>query len=400
MMQGSSPNKKIIPRLVQNIDEDSVKPGKREQRYNDTDITVSGSALAETKPIDFLIVGFGLAGGILAWELLQRGLRVVVVDDGETNASQVAAGLINPITGQRFAKTSDIDTLLPVARVYYADLESFFKRRFYFEKPMRRLLGTDKEVDQCRKRLDDDDYRGYLGSIVAPSDSGGLFGYLEQRQTGYLWTRPLLACLEDYFRFRSSYRQIRFDYADLRLNPVLQWRDYRPRAIIFCEGFRVRDNPWFSWLPMRPAKGEILTLEHNLPIPDELVNGGGHWLVPVDSERIRLGATFDRKNIDLRITEEAKIDLITAGERFFPGLKTAQMIVHEAGIRPCTEDRRPFIGKHPRLPQLHIFNGFGAKGSVMIPWYGRRFADFLLNGGTLPTSCNIQRYESPLFPGS
>jgi len=141
-----------------------------------------------------------------------------------------------------------------------------------------------------------------------------------------------------------------------------------------------------------------LTLEHALPIPDRLFNDG-HWLLPVGSGRVRLGATFDRENVDSPITEQAKAELLAAGERIFPGLKQARLIAHEAGVRPCTEDRQPFIGKHPKLSQLHIFNGFGAKGSVMIPWYARRFADSLLTGEALPKSCDIARYERTHFPG-
>ena len=358
--------------------------------------------MAETKDIDFLIVGFGLAGGLLAWELLQRGSQVAVVDPGETNASQVAAGLINPVTGKRFAKAGEIDHLLPAARAYYAALSAVFMRPFYIEKPMLRLLRSEKEVIQCRKRLDDDDYRDYLGGIALPSATDGFaaacFGSLEQKQTGHLLTRPLLACLTAYLCARSAYRQAHFDYRDLSVNQVLQWRDYRPRRIIFCEGFRVRDNPWFSWLPMQPAKGEILTLEHALPIPEQLFNDG-HWLLPIGSARVRLGATFDRENIDMEITDHAKAELVTAGERFFPGLKDAKLIAHEAGIRPCTQDRQPIIGKHPTLSQLYVFNGFGAKGSVMIPWYCRRFADYLLTGEMLPASCQIERYERTHFPG-
>ncbi|MEC4748148.1 FAD-binding oxidoreductase [Methylomicrobium sp. Wu6] len=354
--------------------------------------------MAETKPVDFLIVGFGLAGGLLAWELIRRGCRVIVADDGKISASQVAAGLINPVTGQRFVKTAEIDHLLPAARAYYADLAKVFTRPFYIEKPMQRQLRSEKEVMQCRKRLEADDYRGYLGGIVAPSDRDDLVGYLEQKQTGYLLTQPLLVCLADYFRASSAYRQAQFDYRDLQFDPVLQWQEFCPRRIIFCEGFRASDNPWFAWLPMRPAKGEILTLEHALPIPDRLFNDG-RWLLPVGSGRVRLGATFDRDRIDSRTTEQAKTELIAAGERLFPGLKDARLIAHAAGVRPCTEDRQPLIGKHPQLAQLNIFNGFGAKGSLMIPWYCRRFADYLLKGDTLPLSCDIKRYERTHFPG-
>ncbi|WP_374088545.1 NAD(P)/FAD-dependent oxidoreductase [Methylomicrobium lacus] len=354
--------------------------------------------MAETKPIDFLIVGFGLAGALLASELLRRGSCVVVIDPGEMNASQVAAGLINPVTGLRFVKTAEIEQLLPAAKACYAAWAEAFKRPFYVEKPMWRLLRREQDVAQCRKRLDDDAYRDYLGGIAQPWKRDAVLGCLEQKQTGYLLTRPLLSCLLEYLRAHSSYRQAHFDYRDLRFDPVLQWQEFRPRRIIFCEGFRARENPWFSWLPLRPAKGEILTLEHALPIPDRLFNDG-HWLLSLGGNRVRLGATFDRENIDGQITGQAKAELLQAGERIFPGLKEAKLIAQEAGVRPCTEDRQPFIGAHPKLPQLHIFNGFGAKGSVMIPGYGRRFADYLGNGEALPSSCDIKRHERTHFPG-
>jgi len=369
-----------------------------ERRYNVSDSKVSGKDLAETKTIDFLIVGFGLAGALLASELIRRGCRVVVIDPGESNASQVAAGLINPVTGLRFVKTAEIEQLLPAAKACYAAWAEVFNRPFYVEKPMWRLLRREQEVAQCRKRLGDPAYRDYLGGIAQPLERDDVLGCLEQKQTGYLLTRPLLSCLLDYLRAHSAYRQAYFDYRDLHFDPVLQWQEFRPRRIIFCEGFRARENPWFSWLPMRPAKGEILTLEHALPIPDRLFNDG-HWLLPVGSGRVRLGATFDRENVDSPITEPAKAELLAAGERLFPGLKHAKLIAHEAGVRPCTEDRQPFIGKHPKLSQLHIFNGFGAKGSVMIPWHARRFADSLLTGEALPKSCDMARYERTHFPG-
>ena len=55
--------------------------------------------------IDYLIIGQGLAGSLLAWELINRNCKVVIIDNGQENASQVAAGLINPIAGQRFVKS-------------------------------------------------------------------------------------------------------------------------------------------------------------------------------------------------------------------------------------------------------------------------------------------------------
>ena len=53
--------------------------------------------------IDFLIVGHGLAGATLAHLLLERGQRIMVLDKKLPHcASQVAAGLVNPLIGPKF----------------------------------------------------------------------------------------------------------------------------------------------------------------------------------------------------------------------------------------------------------------------------------------------------------
>ncbi|EIC29119.1 MULTISPECIES: NAD(P)/FAD-dependent oxidoreductase [Methylomicrobium] len=351
------------------------------------------------KRIDFLIVGFGLAGGLLAWELMRRGGSVLVVDRGDLNASQVAAGLINPLTGRRFVKTEEVDRLLPAAKDFYQVIAEAFGRSFFIEKPMRRVFCSSVEAVHCRKRLQDDAYRPYLGNIYSSTASGeGYPGYLEQKQTGYLLIRPLLARLQEFLQSRQAYLQAALDYREIRLDAEPGWRDFSIRKVIFCEGFHMRDNPWFSWLPLQPAKGEILTLEHHLAIPDRMLNDG-HWLIPIGDRRVRIGATFDHGNVDTHVTSAARMELAEAGERLFAGLRNAGPIAHEAGVRPCTMDRRPFVGSHPRYSYLSIFNGFGTKGSLSIPWHCRRFADYLLTGEALPERCDIRRYEKTHFFG-
>ena len=79
-----------------------------------------------------------------------------------------------------------------------------------------------------------------------------------------------------------------------------------------------------------------------------------------------------------------------------PSLAT-KVLNHQANVRPCTLDKQPFIGEHPNYPDLVIFNGFGAKGSLQIPWYCHQFTDSLLNNHPAPSS--IQRYYATHFTG-
>lgn len=350
---------------------------------------------------DFLIIGQGLAGSLLAWELIQRDCKVVIVDNDRENASQVAAGLINPITGMRFVKSADVDLLLPAALHRYSQLADFFQQAFYIEKPLLRIFQNDNELKNADKRLNNPAYQAYLGDIQPSKTIDNLatpFGFLEQKQTGYLLTRSLLSCLKAFFIANDSYLKADFDYRDLHLQPSLRWQNICPKQIIFCEGYRASQNPWFSWLPFQPVKGEILTLEHQTRLPDKILNYG-NWLIPLTAHRIRIGASFDRENLNSQITVHGKNDLLNALNRISPDLSNTTLIDHQANIRPCTQDRHPFIGLHPQHNNLAIFNGFGAKGSLQIPWHGRHFADVLLDDAPLAHFCNIQRHYETYFTG-
>jgi glycine/D-amino acid oxidase-like deaminating enzyme len=350
--------------------------------------------------VDFLIVGQGLAGSLLAWELMQRGRTIIIIDNGKENASQVAAGLINPITGMRLVKTTDADTLLPAAKHCYAQLADFFGQNFYLQKPMLRIFKSANEGLHALKRSHTEYYQPYLGDIhLAKASLDNIrtpYGFIEQKQTGYLLTRPLLNCLKDFFIAQNCYQSTDFSYQDLLLTPHVCWKNIHPKTIVFCEGHLAMQNPWFSWLPFQPAKGEILTLEHQTRLPDKILNHG-HWLIPLNSQHIRVGASFDRDNLNLQPTSSGKDSLLQELKMVSDNLSTTRLINHQAHIRPCTLDKQPFIGHHPHHKQLAIFNGFGAKGSLQIPWSSRMFADALLDG--TPPPYPITRYYKTHFPG-
>lgn len=347
--------------------------------------------------VDFLIVGQGLAGSLLAYELIQRGCRVLVADNGQTNASQIAAGLVNPVTGMRLVKTPQIDQLLPAAVALYRQLAREFGRAFYFEKKLLRIFKNPSEKANFAKRLTDPAYAPYLEETQTPCAYDGLvhtpYGYAMQKQAGYLSTRPLLDSLKQFLIERKAYIQAPLVYQDIEFSPHLKWRGVQCRHIIFCEGHWATENPWFSWLPFQPAGGEILTMDFHDPLPNYIVNKG-HWLIPITRHQARFGATYDPSLQSGRNGRTLLLNSLTA----MLAIQPAGITACENGIRPCTLDKQPFIGRHPEKDVLVIFNGFGSKGSLMIPWYCQRLADHLLHQQPLPEQCDINRYASN-FPG-
>lgn len=347
--------------------------------------------------VDFLIVGQGLAGSLLGWELLQRGASIVLLDSGASNASKVAAGLINPITGMRLVKTPGVDALLPEAVACYRQLEQHFGRTFYVEKPLLRILANDRERNYAQQRCDDAAYRDYIEALL-PEEERAPFGSLLQKRSGYLLTVALLDSLRNFFCAVHAFRVAPLCYEDVEITADgLQWRNVAAQRIVFCEGYRCRNNPWFSWLPLQPVKGEILTL-HGSQLPDKIVNYG-QWLIPLDQDRFRIGATFDREHLNEDSTDSAQKELLSNLQAHYPQIKVDAVLDHRAGIRPATLDKQPWLGMHPRQPQLAIFNGFGAKGSLAIPYYARLFADYLLKGTAVPANVDIQRHASTHFTG-
>ncbi len=343
------------------------------------------------KAVDFLIVGQGLAGSLLGFELIQQGFKIAILDNGVENASQIAAGLINPVTGMRFVKSTHVERLLPTAKVYYQQLEQFFQQKFYVEKLMLRLLNSKKLRENAQKRLGKSDYHPYLGNII----KHGCFTGLEQKQTGYLLTRPLLSCLKQFFIDQQCYQTALFAYNDLKISKIVSYKDIKAQKIIFCEGYLARENPWFSTLPFQLVKGEILTLKNILPLNNQLLNYG-HWMIPLDETYFRTGATFDREQIDTKITIEAKQRLLDKLSLFVPHTLKADVIQQHANIRPCTLDKQPFIGWHPYHSNIGIFNGFGAKGSLQIPYYCQQFVQHLATHCPLSNVVDIHRYRDHL----
>ena len=130
-------------------------------------------------------------------------------------------------------------------------------------------------------------------------------------------------------------------------------------AVIYCEGYNGKFNPHFSYLPFNPVKGEIVDIEiQNLDL-QEIINQGV-FVIPLGNNKFRLGATYKWDILDDVSTDEGR-EILT--EKYQKLMKPQMRILsQQAGVRPATKDRRPFLGMHPKIENVGIFNGFGSKG--------------------------------------
>jgi len=347
-----------------------------------------------------LIVGQGLAGSLLAWELLRRGQRVVILDDDHARASSTAAaGLINPVTGMRLVRHPLAETFLTAAEGCYRALERDLHIPLLHWVPLWRCSRSETDPARHRTRRRDPAYKDFLGPWRAaaphPAIVAGQGGFM-QRHTGYLAPRRLLAALKDRFRQQGLLRIARVEAGTLQYSRRrVLLAGCRADRVVFCEGASGAGNPWFRWLPFQPVKGEILTLRADASLPNVIVNAG-QWVLPLGNGRFKLGATYDRTHLDCIPTAAGRDQLLAALTHLIRLESPPRLLAHRAGIRPSTLDKAPFIGPHPVHPALLIFNGFGSRGSMSIPWYAARFADYLCGHGPVPAEADILRFRDRL----
>jgi choline dehydrogenase-like flavoprotein len=345
---------------------------------------------------DYIIIGQGIAGSILAWELIQRGKKVLVIDPGENNASKVASGVISPITGRNYVKTWMADELIPFTFVYYNKIEKELNKKFIKPTPAYKLFYSAGNQNDWSIRAGSADYSSFLKNNKIENLDGtkvnNNFGSFQINNTYILNTNSFLLSLKDYFQNKNFFLQSTFDNDKIIFKAdCIEYEDIRTDKIIFCEGYSGKFNKYFNYLPFNPAKGECLHVKIKDYYNDRIINGN-YFTLPLEDDEYYLGSTNHWTFDDDLPTGKGKKELTDGLKSLTPLPFTITQ--HQSAIRPTVKDRKPFLGLHPHYTQLAIFNGMGTKGISLSPYFAAHFADFLLNKTFLQKDVDIQRFLS------
>lgn len=344
---------------------------------------------------DYLIVGQGIAGSVLAYSLIQQGKRVLLLDENNAySSSKVAAGLYNPIVFKRIVKSWMVDDVLPVANELYANMEDAFGKKFHFKREIVKLFISEEERSFWNSKAAQADLTHFLSNELAMSFHTDFihnpYGCSFVKQSGYADVNVLLDSMKNYLIQLESYQFTKFDFDALTLLPSgVEYKGIKATKILFCEGYKVTSNPYFNWLPMVLTKGEILQVR----IPNfecEKVVNKGVFILPLGGDLYKVGATYEWKDLSESPTERGKSELV---EKLKQVIKVPfEVVAHEAGVRPTVKDRRPVIGIHPDYPQLGIFNGMGTKAILLAPYFALQFCTYLEGASILNPEVDIKRF--------
>ena len=344
--------------------------------------------------VDYIIVGFGLAGLAFVTELEKKNKSFIVFEDNSQTSSLVAGGVYNPVILKRFTPVWNAQNQLEIALPFYKKLEQRFKKKYDHKIDILRIFKSLEEQNNWTVASDKPVNSSYMNPTVIKEKYDGIkadFAFGKLTKTGRIDTKLLLNDYKNYLNDQNLIRYINFNYSEIDfLKEGIKYNDIKAKKIVFCEGFGLKQNPYFKYLPMQEAKGELLTI-YAPKLNINFLLKAAVFVLPLGNDHYKVGATFNWKDKTLKPTQEGRSELVNKLNTF---LTTPYTIIDQtAGIRPTVKDRRPLVGVHPKYKQLAILNGLGTRGVMLAPILAKQLYGFFEKGLPLDIDTSISRFD-------
>jgi len=358
------------------------------------------------KTYDVVIVGGGIIGGSIAFELARRNLRVAVLDRQELmhEASWAAAGMLSPAPDNPAAIP-----LVPLGRASLALYPNFVAAvEEASEMPTGYRTGGALEV------LCHGDEERELSTLVALHHGLGLacepLRLEEAREMEPALGRDARAAafLPDEAsvntRLLTAAVLAAAETAGTTLCPGMEVTSLA-KAGDRCIGVRTAEDEtisaqhvvlaagcWTSriseaapYAPTRPVRGQMVALWHaGMPIRRVLRSESG-YIVPRDHstpQKLVAGSTLENAGYEKAVTSGGLEQILGAVNELAPSLAGAEIVETWSGLRPGTPDQLPIIGPTD-IEGLMIATGHYRNGILLAPVTAKLITEWITEGRTM-----------------
>ena len=330
------------------------------------------------KRINSLIIGQGIAGTMVAYQLQQRGLSIMVIDSGMINtASRIAAGMFSSISGKR--KTFDVEmfTKQKFAIGNFRMIEKLLGVKFLHEENIIQLFHSEKEKTETVERMKDENFSAQIelknSHIKNIKDE---YGSIAIKNSGWIDCESMLKAYRNYLIANNSFSIDDFKYDKLEIKENhLHYKDYEATNIIFCEGYQKRKNPFFENENIIPCKGDVITLKHANHRNKKILKRSNYFLIPTNEETVKAGSTYLWSNDDEQLNESHGIEIKNKVDEIFSD--EFEIINHQTAIRPTTKNREVIAKQHSLYKNMFMLNGLGTKGIIQAPFYANYITEMI-----------------------
>lgn len=318
---------------------------------------------------DFVVVGAGIVGCSVAYELAKRGRRVIVVERGEIGreASWAAGGVLTPV------HLADYPTPLAELCVRAQEMYPAFVEE----------LGVDVELRRTGMLVlvrDDEDAKA--AAVLPPHEKtadGFLLPDVMQVRNHRLVRAIAAAATKRGVEFRAHSEVTGFLRVPGRVNGVRTAQgDIQAGTTVIAAGAwsGVEAAKLGIDLPVRPVKGQILLTQGSIP---HILLHREQYLIPRADGKILIGSTLEEAGFDKSVTVGGAQFLLRRAAEIWPALEGAPILGMWAGLRPATPDRMPVIGPAEGWEGLFFATGHYRNGILLGPLTGVMVADYLAN---------------------
>jgi glycine oxidase len=315
---------------------------------------------------EIIVVGAGAIGASSAWRLAQDGHAVTLIDDpGAAPASDVAAGMLAPVTEAEFGEEKLLTLNLRSMEMYDAFVEELCE-----------VTGLDVGYRRCGTLMvarDGDDMRalgevlGYqqrLGlqvarwspremraaePVLSPRIRGGISVTGDHQIDPSALLAALLAACDSagVERLRDRAMDVEQNETGVKIRTE-SGRILSCDQVVFAAGsYTGRIGGIDGSVPVRPVKGQLLQLRGRpgMPLPSANIRGIDVYMVTRADGRVVVGATVEEQGFDTTLTAGAVHDLLRDAYELWPGVVELEFVMARAGLRPATPDNAPAIGR-------------------------------------------------------
>jgi glycine oxidase len=352
---------------------------------------------------DVLIIGGGVIGLSLAYELAQHGARVRVIDRGPlgSESSWAGAGILPP--GARHPQAHPLEQLAALSAELHAHWAEQLRAETGIDTGYRRCGGLYLPEGPDSQALDDAMEALRRGGVEVQALSRAELRREEPAlRCGELqraWLLPQEAQVRNPRHLKAlaaacAQRGVTLG-AGVSADDLVV-RGGRIDAVRTCQGelraaqYCLCSGAWSgalaqrcgTWVRVKPVRGQIVLLASVPAVLRRVVNCGARYLVPRPDGYTLVGSTEEDVGFDKRTTASAVEQLLHFAQHWVPALGSAAVQRCWSGLRPGTPDGLPYLGP---LPELH--NGFVACGHFR--------SGLLLSTGTARVMAQVLRGEPP-----
>jgi glycine oxidase len=317
---------------------------------------------------DAIFVGAGVIGLACAWRAAGRGTRVCVLerDRPAAGATGVAAGMLAPVGEASWGEERLLALNVESLRRWpgFADeLESEGQLETGFARHGALHVAVDRdEAEELRRRyelhrslgLDSEWLAGRECRRLEPGLATAVRGGVHVPGEASVDPRRVVAALLGALDGRGVDVHSRAEVVTAQRQAgvwrveTADGRTFEGAILVLAAGCWSGQAAWLpeGAPPVRPVKGEILTLRGSAdePVCDRIVAGDRVYMVPRADGRLIVGATVEERGFDTTVTAGGVHELLREAYRLIPEIAELELGEAIAGLRPGTPDNAPLIG--------------------------------------------------------